>query len=251
MRKWKMTIGSAFAFLVVVGGTVGPASAATVNQRVTEATLKDGNRPNGNASDTSWYREDTRIGGGVTLSKVYGGSPTFGDGAVVLTTNDKTTAKAQLETNQVNGTPLSAITELSYDTYQDSSQLGFADGEVAYQIQTDTNGPDVSGGFTTLTFEPYVNPELGPIMRDQWQHWEATLGKWYSSRQITCGDFSVPPSQGAFVTSPGEVGTNCPDAKVLGLGINIGSNNPSYITAADGVHLATATDSFTADFGPK
>ena len=115
----------------------------------------------------------------------------------------------------------------------------------------DYNGLDTSGGFTTLTFEPYINPDIQGILPDTWQHWEATGGKWYSSRQITCGDFSVAPSQGSDTTTPNDVGTNCPAAVVVGLGINIGSNNPSYITAADNVHFATATNSFTADFGPE
>jgi hypothetical protein len=47
------------------------------------------------------------------------------------------------------------------------------------------------------------------------------------------------------------VGTNCVGASVLGVGINIGSSNPNYVTAADGVHFETATDSYTGDFGPK
>jgi hypothetical protein len=47
------------------------------------------------------------------------------------------------------------------------------------------------------------------------------------------------------------VGTHCVGASVLGVGINIGSSNPNDVTAADGVHFETATDSYTGDFGPK
>lgn len=216
--------------------------------------MKDGNRPNLNASDTSWYREDTRPGGGVTLSRKYG-SPDpnqFGDGSVVLTTNDKVDAKAQLYTSQVNGTPLATITDLSYYTYHDGSQLGFAQGDVAYQLQVDLNGPNVSGGFATLTFEPYLNPQIQAVQPDTWQFWDATAGNWYTSRDINCGTLVISASAGAPpFTNPTEVGLNCAGATVVGLGINIGSYNPSFITATDGVHFATATDSYTADFGPK
>lgn len=251
-RHWKVLAGLVFASGLAIGGGVGPASAATVNQRVIESTLKDGSRPNGDASDTSWYREDTRVGGGITLSRDYGGPSGFGDGAVVLTTNDKSTAKAQLYTNQVNGTLLADITSLSYSTYQDGSQLGFAQGAVAYQLQVDLNGPNVTGGFTTLTYEPYLNPQVQGVLPDQWQFWDATAGNWYTSRDINCGTLVIPRSSGAPpFTNPTEVGQNCIGATVLGLGLNIGSSNPSYITAADGVHIATITDSFTADFGPK
>ena len=248
--KWKLLLGSAFAFMVVAGVTVGPASAADTTQHVLNSDLKDGYRPNGDSSDTSWYREDTRVGGGVGLSTDYGNPSGPDKTAVVLTTNDHTSAKAQLYTNQVNGTLLSDINGLSYDTYQDSSELG-NDGvaDVAYQIQVDYNGLDTDGGFTTLTFEPYINPDIQGILPVIWQHWEATGAKWYSSRQITCGDFSVAPSRGSDTTTPNDVGTNCPSA-VRRPRDKHRPNNPSYITAADNVHFATATNSYTADFGP-
>ena len=128
-RSWRVLIGGAFASALGIGATVGPASAATVTQRVIESTLKDGNRPNGDASDTSWYREDTHVGGGVTLTRDFGGPTGFGDGSVALTTNDQASAKAQLYTNQVNGTSLATITELSYWTRSSSAQA--ADDSIA------------------------------------------------------------------------------------------------------------------------
>ena len=96
--------------------------------------LKDG-LPQRRQQRHAWYREDTRVGGGVGLSTDYGDPSGPDKTAVVLTTNDHTSAKAQLYTNQVNGTLLSDINGLSYDTYQDSSESG-NDGvaDVAYQI---------------------------------------------------------------------------------------------------------------------
>jgi hypothetical protein len=255
-RRTKAVLGAGFAGSIALGGYVGPAMAATTNQRVSQSTLRDGNPP-GDPDDTKWYRTDTRVGGGVTLTDAFGEPTALGDddGAVALTTNNTNTAKAQLFTTQLNGTSLAAITNLSYSTFQGAEHQGFADGAVAYQIAVDTNGGDFEGQpgeFLTLTFEPYLNQGTQSVDPGVWQFWDATNGNWYSSRAINCGALVIPASSGAPpFTNPTQVGTSCVTPTVLGVGINIGSSNPNYVTAADGVHFETAADSYTADFGPK
>jgi hypothetical protein len=256
-RRTKALLGAGFAGSIVLGGYVGPAMAATTTQRITEQTLHDGNPPN-DSDDTGWYREDTRTGGGVNLTEDFGEPAALGDddGSVALTTNNTNTAKAQLYTSQFNGTLLATITNLSYYTHQGAEHQGFEDGAVAYQIQVDVNGGEFEGQpgeFLTLTYEPYLNQtESQGVEPEVWQFWDATSGNWYTSRDINCGTLQIPGSSGAPpFTDPTEVGTNCVGASVLGVGINIGSSNPNYVTAADGVHFETATDSYTGDFGPK
>ena len=64
--------------------------------------------------------------------------------------------------------------------------------------------------------------------------------------------FSVAPGAGGPpFTTPGTVGANCPGATVLEVGVDVGSYNPDYTVAVDGLRLQTATDSYTWDFGPK
>jgi hypothetical protein len=46
------------------------------------------------------------------------------------------------------------------------------------------------------------------------------------------------------------VALNCPGAEVLSIGVNVGSNNPNYVTAADGVVFETVADRHIFDFGP-
>jgi hypothetical protein len=254
-RRTKAVLGAGFAGATVLGGYVGPAMAATTTQRITAPTLHDG-APPADADDTGWYRDDTRTGGGVNLTDDFGEPAALGDndGAVALTTNNTSTAKAQLFTPQFAGTPLADITNLSYYTFQGAEHQGFVDGAVAYQITVDRNGGELeTGDFLTLTYEPYLNQtEAQGVEPEVWQFWDATNGNWYSSRAIDCGALQIPRSTGAPpFTNPTAVGVNCVGATVLGVGINIGSGNANYVTAADGVHFETATDSYTGDFGPK
>jgi hypothetical protein len=254
-RGTKAVLGTGFAGSIVLGGYVGPATAAaTTVQRITESTLHDG-APPGDPDDTGYYRDDTRTGGGVNLTNDFVEPAALGgdDGAVALTTNNTTTAKAQLFTSQFRGTLLATITGLSYYTFQGADHQGFEDGAVAYQITVDRNGGELEvGDFLTLTYEPYLNPSVQAVEPEVWQFWDATNGNWYSSRDINCGSLVITASSGAPpFTNPTQVGTNCVGATVLNVGINIGSGNANYVTAADGLHFQTATEGYTGDFGPK
>jgi hypothetical protein len=250
------------AGMVVVGGVLLAWSgvsfgAGTSVKRVSETTLRDGNPPSLSKSDSIWYREDTRVGGGVTLTRDFGappstvgpaGHPNFGDGALALTTNNTTTAKAQLFTSKrVTGTLLSTITLLSYYTYQ-SSTTSPAIADAAYQITVDPTG---AGGFTTLVYEPYQGGGAA-ITPNSWQYWDATSGNWWSSRDVTCGAYHLAAGHGGPpFTNPTQLGVNCPSAKVLQIGVNVGSNNANYTVAVDGQQFKTTTKDTTWDFGPK
>jgi hypothetical protein len=185
-RSRKALAGAGAAALLV--GTASQASAEEINRRVVEANLKDGNPPA--QPDTSWYRSDTRPGGGVILTDNpgHGIDPVPAEsglesGSLALTTNGAMSAKAQLGTTEHLGTPLGDVTGLSYWTYQSTQHTGLADGLPSYQLVIDTNG-DAGGGFTTLVYEPYNNegpvgsdPQQ-PFANDEWQQWDATGGDW-------------------------------------------------------------------------
>ena len=48
-----------------------------------------------------------------------------------------------------------------------------------------------------------------------------------------------------------EIAAGCPDAFVGALGVNIGSGNPNYVVGVDGIHITSAQDDLTWNFGAK
>jgi hypothetical protein len=268
-----MFTGTAFAVGMFFGASVGPAGADPGTHRVLEPTLHDGFPSSPSATDTGWYREDTRVGGGVTLTKNFGAPPGLGDGSLALTTNDQNSAKAQLITrHEIYGASLADVSNLGYSTWHSATgSTTFTDANASYQLRIDLDGQNLNDPNTTdqtnLVYEPYWNDVEGTspqhpegIQPDTWQDWDATGGDWWSSKQIgnadasdtpPCGTFHIEPGAGGPpFTRPSEVAANCPDAKVVAVGVNVGSFNPSYVVAVDGLHFNIGADNFAFDFGP-
>lgn len=189
-----------------------------------------------------WSIEDTRPGGGVSFV-VDGTAPSGGCGALQLTTDVSTTAKAQYL--HATNTPLVNVTELSYYTKQVSAL--FAGGDPSYQLVTCLDG--VSGttcnGFTTFVYEPYEN---GVVIPSTWQSWDVDAGQMWSSRTYSSGTCTVAAGFGGapFYTLAG-LQAACPNAVVVGFGVNIGSNNPGYNVYADLVNFNGTTYDFEPD----
>ena len=209
-------LGLAAALLVA---TAGAATTVTVTQ-----------------NSSSWHTLDTRPGGTVAFTEAYGAPPGLGSGALELKTNATTAAKADYFTFAHAGTPLASVTELAYWTYQAATpQPPVADP--SYQLQLDVNG-DAAGGFTTLVFEPYWNPAQGPIVPGTWQDWDTDAGLWWSSRTVADGTCVLAAGAGGPpLYTLATLKTLCPNAVVLGIGVNVGSFNPGYTVAADGVQF--------------
>src|SRR6476620_5143069 len=182
-----------------------------------------------------WSTEDTRPGGAVNF--VVDSSAPSGVGALQLTTDATTTAKAQFL--HAAETPLAGVTELSYYTKQNS---GPAIAAPSYQVIALLNG---GSGFTTLVFEPYQNLQLGPVIPNVWQSWDVDSGFFWSTRTVTC-------SNGTIIGTPGgpanytlaQISAACPNAMVIGYGVNIGSNNPLYDVETDLLNFNGTTDDF-------
>ena len=96
----------------------------------------------------------------------------------------------------------------------------------------------LTGGFTTLVFEPYWNTAQGPIVPNTWQDWDVDAGLFWSSRTVTEGTCALVAGAGGppFYTLAG-LKTLCPNAVVGGIGVNVGTFNPSYTVATDGVQF--------------
>jgi hypothetical protein len=170
-----------------------------------------------------WSTADTRPGGNVDY--VVDASAPAGVGALHLTTNNTTAAKAQYL--HAENTPLGSVTELSYYTKQNSAS--FVGGDPSYQLIVNLNGTAAS--FTTLVYEPYEN---GVVTPGAWQSWDVDSGQFWSSRSFTDGGCTVTAGAGGppFYTLAG-LQAACPNAVVIGFGVNVGTFNPSYDVETD------------------
>ena len=215
-------LGSLAALAVSVMAIAGSAAPATVV--VTQ-------------NSSNWSTMDTRPGGTVEFTEAYGAPAGLGSGSLELTTDLTTTAKADYWTRDSLGTPLADVNDLSYWTFQAATpQPPIA--AVSYQVQIDANGA-AAGGFTTLVFEPYQSGIAGGVVLPAtWQQWDVDAGQFWSTRSFVDGTCILVAGGGGppFYTLAA-LKTLCPDAVVLGNGVNIGSNNPGYTVATDGVQF--------------
>jgi hypothetical protein len=188
--------------------------------------------------------EQTAAGGDVEFTEAYGAPAGLGEGAVELTTTADTASRAGLFTDLVAGTPLADVTTLGYWAYQAPGNLPHANA--SYQLPIDANG-DAPGGFTTLVYEPYWN---GVITPDTWEHWDVDAGLLWSSRTVAdCGLVGTPGGPPTYTLAT--VKTMCPDAVVLGIGANIGTFNPNYVVAFDGIEFNDTTYDFEVGLRPS
>lgn len=192
---------------------------------------------------------DTRPGG---FAGIVGdnNAPFGGNGSLSLTTNNTGTAKAQFM--HAASLPLAGVTSLSYYTRQNSAP--FPGAAASYQLVvcldgfnpaliSPSNGAGcVNNSFTTLVFEPYQNNGTAPpspvVVPNVWQPWDVDAGQLWSSRTYSNGTCSVAAGfGGAPFYSIGGLSAACPNAFVVGFGVNIGSNNPNYNVSADLIEL--------------
>ena len=194
-------------------------------------------------NSTSWGTNDTRPGGAVGFTEAYGAPAGLGSGSLELTTDATTAAKADYWTADVAGTPLVDLSELSYWTYQAGTPQP-PHAAVSYQLAVDGNGA-ADGGFTTIVFEPYQNGVVAPVT---WQQWDVDAGRFWSTRTGECG--LTAGAGGPAIYTLAQLQAQCPDAVVLGIGVNIGTFNPGYTVATDGVQLNATIYDFEVGRAP-
>jgi hypothetical protein len=196
---------------------------------------------------TTWTEDDTRPGGEVSWSAAYGAPAGLGSSALRLTTDNTNAAKAGLYNHEMAPMPLGDVNNLAYWTYQQSAN--FPGGAPSFQVQIFALGG--ADGFTTLVYEPYQN---GSVVNGQWQAWDVDEGQFWSSRNVTDagGDCDLTAGAGGapFYTLADLV-ADCPNAVVVGIGVNVGTYNPDYDTATDGVRLNGTTYDFEIGTSPS
>lgn len=214
MKRTSLVSASALVLALLLG-LAGPASAKGHGDRIVVTP----------ENEQGWSTADTRPGGAVTF--VVDRTAPSGRGALELTTNLTTTAKAQYL--HAASTSLANVTELSYYTKQNSAPFPGADP--SYQVIAFLNG---TTGFTTLVFEPYQNPAQGLVIPGAWQQWDVDQGRFWSTRSVTCPNGPIVGTPGGPATyTLAAIQSACPNAVVIGFGVNIGTNNPGYNVETD------------------
>jgi hypothetical protein len=185
-----------------------------------------------------WNTVDTTSGGTVNFVNDTSAPGAPHTGSLRLTTDNTTEAKAQYM--HAANTPLSDVIELSYWTKQNSAS--FTGGDASYQLPTLLNG---ATGFTTLVYEPYQGGQ-GAVVNGEWQQWNIeTTGLFWSSRTVVCSNGTVTGGAGGpAIYTLTQIKSMCPEAVVIGFGVNIGSNNPSYDVETDLVNFNGTTYNF-------
>ena len=143
------------------------------------------------------------------------------------------------------GTRLADISAISYATYREQTSTGPSYILPSINIAVDYNGPAVTGGFTTLVYEPVYNTDAASILSGVWQPWNAYTGKWWSTRAIN-GVCAV----GCYVSWSFIVQNN-PDATILGgFGVNQGSGSAGLLAATDALTLGVSGTTWIYNFEP-
>jgi len=185
-----------------------------------------------------WSTADTNTGGTVSFNNDTTAPGNPHNGALELTTDATTTAKAQYM--HATNTALSDVNELSYYTKQNEPAGTVADP--SYQLATFLNGG--TSGFSTLVFEPYQGGQ-GAVVPATWQSWDVDQGLFWSTRTVTCSNGTINGTPGGPATyTLAQVSAACPNAVVAGFGVNVGSNNSSYNVEADLVDFNGTTYNF-------
>jgi hypothetical protein len=101
----------------------------------------------------------------------------------------------------------------------------------------------VTGGYTSLVFEPVYNPDEGAIVKGVWQTWNGIPGIWWSTRPIN--GCLVPICYMRW----SDIVANNPDATILGgFGVNQGSGSGGLIAATDALSISANGDTWTYNF---
>ncbi|MEO5950429.1 MAG: Ig-like domain-containing protein [Candidatus Saccharimonadales bacterium] len=129
----------------------------------------------------------------------------------------------------VSALPLSVVLQhnLGYSTKQNSTS--FNRGLPSYQMEVLLDG--TAAKYATLVYEPYNNVGVANIHKGEWQTWDVAAGKFWITRDYT----PLQKSQGEFQYTLPYILSQFPNAVVISVGTNVGSNNPAYDTEVDGL----------------
>ena len=142
-----------------------------------------------------------------------------------------------------NGTPLSNLATLSYSTFTDNA-AGILDPGLQLMINPgNATGLDAGVTFSTLNFEPYLQPPSDPIVPNTWQTWNVLNGVVWGTH-LTGAPQGAPISWSTFVA-------DYPNATIKsGVGVGVGSNWSAMVGNVGGLTIGTSTGSTAYIFEP-
>ncbi len=239
IKTFKKRLTSVTAALVLAATSLSSAAPLFFSQKA----LAAGITTISNLTSQGWNTADTRTGGTVNL--MADSTSPLGVGALQLTTDNTTAAKAQFLTNDFVGTSLSSISRLSYATKQNSAASS-SGGDATYQI-----GIDLDGNLATtndqfnIVYEPYWqnggNPDAAPVTNGNWQNWDVTSGLFWATKNI--GGFTNGAG-GPPLYTLATIKSMAPNAVVTSVGTNIGTYNAGYNIEVDNFVFNNTTYNF-------
>lgn len=220
---------AAIAAVVTAAVVVGVATAATI------VVTPD------NAASLGWDQTDNRGAGTVSWTDSFAAPSGLGSAALELTTGADNADKAFIATGAVNGSTLAGVSGLSYWTFRNAGP-SYGAASLQLMISTGTSCTDGSANWTTLVYEPYWNTSAGAgvagTVPSAWTQWQITptSGVFWSSKS-TCGGSLVAGAGGPPFYTLSQVQAAYPSATLMALGVNVGTYNPGYDVAVDGVSI--------------
>lgn len=197
-----------------------------------------------------WAKLDAKNGGVVTyvgaVTDTNGASAT-GNGSLLLQTpanTDKADYYRSVDpADPTATTPLSGLAGLGYRL--DAASTG---PQVSYQIKVLGSGSSATGGFTTLVWEPYMQPGQGAFV-DGDNTWHSYTGLengyWWSTKSIPVGGGALSTFQHPYPLS--QIIANNPNAVVYQYGVNLGTYNAGGLGYVDDVSFNGTTTDFELD----
>lgn len=197
-----------------------------------------------------WHSVDTRTSNneGSVVGFTYGptdanGVSATGNGSLLLKTP---TNAAKADYYQSTSTPLGSATGIGYrlDAANTGPQASFQ-----LRISGATRQDGDASGFTTLVFEPYMQPGQGAFVNgDNTWHTYSNLenGYWWSTKAVAVSGGGFSQGQSVPLPLSRYISAN-PGATVFEYGVNLGSYNAGGVANIDDVSFAGTTTNFEVD----
>ncbi len=228
-------VGAPLALAVSVAGLSVAAASTSTTVVVTSTDLVTGTPSPGQ------FVVINQSGGSGSVGMVFGpGTPPLGLGSLQLTVIGSGDHWSVYNYDHM-GTPLSAITALSYSTYTDNTTTA---PTLQMEINPgNTTGTDAGVTYSTLNFEPYLNSGEQALAANTWQTWNVLSGKVWGTH-LTGAPMSSPISWTSFLAT-------YPNATIkYGFGVNVGSGWSAMTGETDALTIGTATATTTYNFEP-
>lgn len=177
-------------------------------------------------------------------------TPPLGTGSVRFALGSDGEGKAALVYSGLAGTPLSALTQLTYSTYVQYYTTGQAP---ALELAIDNTGDGVADD--RLVFEPVYQTGTYPgqvqnggiVLLNTWQSWNGITGGWWAASDETAGP-STYTLASYLQAHPTATIVNVSDLGALALTTGGGNTWDNFVGFADALTIGTTSGTTTFNF---